>query len=116
MTAHAKKEKLHVVAARVAGFSVMLRLSDGSTVERDFSFVREGVCARLWRGDRLDPRVRVSHGGMALTWPNEIDFELDLILWGWPRSRARTRARRPLARALVGSAGALIPAPIVRDL
>jgi hypothetical protein len=49
---------------------------------------------------------------MALTWPNELDFELDLILWGWPRSRAR----RPLARALVGSAGALIPAPIVRDL
>jgi hypothetical protein len=103
---------LHAVAARVEDFSVMLRLSDGTTVERDFSFVRDGVCARLWRGDRLDKRVRIAHGGKALAWPHEIDFELDLILWGWPRSRRR----RPLARALVGSAGSLIPAPIVRDL
>jgi hypothetical protein len=109
VTAHSKK--LRAVAARVEDFSVILQLSDGTTVERDFSFVREGVCARLWRGDRLDPRVRIRHG-VSLTWPNEIDFELDLILWGWPRSRAR----RPLARALVGCGGSLIPAPIVRDL
>jgi len=85
-------------------------LSDGTTVERDFSFVRGGVLDRLWRHDRLDPRVRVMRGG--LTWPNAIDFELDLILWGWPRSRAR----RPLERALVGCDGALIPAPLVQDL
>lgn len=112
MTKSAKKEPLHVVAARTKGFSVMLRLSDGTTVERDFSLVRGGIFERLWRGDRLDPRVRVVHGGRGLTWPREIDFEMANILWGWPRSRAR----RPLARALVGSAGALIPAPIVRDI
>jgi hypothetical protein len=105
-----KRNMFRVTSARVDGFSVMLTLADGTIVERDFSFMREGVLARLWRKDRLDPRVRVKHG--ALTWPNEIDFELDLILLGWPR----TRRRRPLARALVGSAGALVPAPIVRDL
>jgi len=101
---------MHVVAARVDGYSVILKLSDGSCVERDFSLVRGPALNRIRHRDGLDSRVRVQHG--ALVWPGEIDFELDLILWGWPKSRGR----RPLRRALVGCYGTLAPAPIVSRL
>lgn len=101
---------MHVISVRVDGYSVILKLSDGSSVERDFSLVRGPALDRIRRRDGLDPRVRVKRG--ALIWPGEIDFELDLILWGWPRSKGK----RPLRRAIVGCEGALAPAPVVNRL
>jgi len=101
---------MHVVSAWVDGYSVILELSDGSSVERDFALVRGPAFNSIRRRDGLDPRVRVRRG--TLVWPGEIDFELDLILWGWPRSRGS----RPLPRALVGCGGTLAPAPLVSSL
>jgi hypothetical protein len=101
---------MRAVSASVEGSSVILRLSNGTTIERDFSLVRGPATACIHRARGLDPRVRIAHG--ALVWPGEIDFELDNIIWGWPRPRGG----RPLRRALVGSAGMLIPAPLVREV
>jgi hypothetical protein len=103
---------MRAISARVEGYSVVLELSDGTSVERDFSLVRGGELDRIHRRDGLglDRRVRIKHG--ALVWPGEIDFGLDTILWGWPRPRGG----RPLRRAIVGCRGTIAPAPIVRSL
>jgi len=100
---------VRAVSARVKGFDVILRLSDGTFIERDFSLVRGGVLDRIHRKNGLDPRVRIARG--ALIWPGEIDFDLDTIVWGYPR-----RGRRPIKRAMIGEQGTLIPSPIVREL
>lgn len=99
---------MRAISARVKNLSVFLKLNDGSVVERDFSLCRGPALDRIHRGNRLDPRVRIRDG--RLSWPHEIDFELDLILWGWPH----TKRGRPLKRAVVGCGGSLIPAPIVK--
>lgn len=103
---------LRVVSARVDGHTLVLRLSDGTEVERDFYFVRGPALDHIHRRDRLDPRVRITEH--SVEWPRETDFGLDTILWGTPDQR-RGR-RRPMRRALVGSCGSLVPSPLARDL
>lgn len=106
------QEVVKIVSARVHNYYVILKLSDGSTVLRDFSLCRGSLFKSIHRQDGrgLVSGVRI-HGGM-LSWPNEIDFELDLILWGWPRGKRR----HPIKRAVVGAQGTLIPAPLARSL
>lgn len=101
---------MHAVSVRVDEFAVVIVLDDGSKIERDFSLVRGPAVDRIHRVGGLDRRVRIAHG--ALVWPGDVDFELDNIIWGWPRPRGG----RPMRRAMVGAGGGLIPAPIVRSV
>jgi hypothetical protein len=101
---------MRVISARTQGLSVILRLDDGSCIERDFSLVRGGTLDRIHTKGGLDRRVRIAHN--ALVWHGEIDFGLDTIVWGFPR----VQRRRPLKRAMIGAQGALIPSPLVREL
>lgn len=100
----------HAVKARVNGYVVVLTLSDGTVIERDFTFVF-GSAFKKWRRDPdgIDPRVRLN--GNELAWPNGIDFDVDTVIWGGNKTR-----RRPLQRAVVGAQGSLAPAPWVSEL
>lgn len=104
-----KHNRPTVIKARVIGYVVELTMSDGYVIERDFSFV-DGPAFKKWRRDPngIDPRVRIWND--LLTWPGEIDFELDNIVWGWPRPRRR----RPIKRALPVYGGQLVPVSWVR--
>jgi hypothetical protein len=101
--------RIYAVKARVVGYVVELTMSDGSVIERDFTFV-DGPAFRKWRRDPngIDPRVRLGDGELA--WPGDIDFNLDTVIWGG------SRRSRPLPRAVVGVRGILIPAPWVSEL
>jgi hypothetical protein len=102
-------KELRAVSVAVDGPYVVLRLSDGTHVLRDFSLVRGPALDAIHsRRGCLKAGVRID--GSRLVWKGDIDFELALILWGYPRGRRV----RPLQRALVGAGGTLIPAPLVR--
>jgi hypothetical protein len=85
-------------------------MSDGSTVERDFTFV-DGPAFKKWRRDPngIDRRVRMVGG--ALAWPGDIDFDLEVVVWG-----GNQRRRRPIKRAVVSYGGILVPAPWVNEI
>lgn len=103
--------QLKAVKAKVEGFVVVLTLNDGSVIERDFAFV-DGPVFRRWRKrDGIDKRVKLGDG--ELSWPGEIDFCLDAVIWGGLPPKTR---RRPLKRAAIGGQGCLIPAPWVSDI
>ena len=89
------------------GYSVVLRLSNGTSIERDFSTVkfRGPLARRFHRRGGISKHVRIK--GAALAWPGGIDFELNNIVWGYPRPKGG----QPLRRAIVGEAATLIPAP-----
>lgn len=84
----------------VHGYVVRLYLDDGTHVDRDFAFVRGPVFDRCWRNPRLFARVKVIDG--SLTWPGEVDFCSDSLLWG-----GKMRGRPP-GEAIVGPMGTLI--------
>jgi hypothetical protein len=102
-------KKLKPVDARVDGFVVLLTMSDGSTIERDFVLVSGPAFKRWKRATGIDPRVRLGDG--EIYWPGDIDFSLDTVVWGDPNEKRR----RPLKRAAVVPGG-LMPAPWVRDV
>jgi hypothetical protein len=106
------KSRLKAVRARVVGYVVEITMSDGSVIERDFTFMF-GPAFRRWRHDPngIDRRVRLGDG--ELSWPNGIDFNLDAVIWGDPSSQRRRR--RPIKRGAV-LPGGLIPAPWVTEL
>jgi len=103
--------RIKPVKAKVNGFVVEIAMNDGSVIERDFTFVR-GPAFRKWRGrDGIDRRVRLhvsDDGSGELSWPGDIDFCLDAVIWG---GRAPRKPRRPIPRAVVGVEGRLIPSP-----
>jgi hypothetical protein len=104
------KKRLHVTSAHVNGYVVELTMSDDSIIERDFTFV-DGPAFKKWRRDPngIDRRVRMWNG--LLVWPGDIDFDLDVVVWGGSRTR-----KRPIKRALVSYGGTLIPAPWVNEI
>jgi hypothetical protein len=46
-----------------------------------------------------------------LAWPGDIDFDLDVVVWG-----GNQRRRRPIKRAVVSCGGTLVPAPWVNEI
>jgi hypothetical protein len=104
-------KKLKAVKARVDGFIVLLTMSDGSIIERDFVFLNLPSCKHWKRPTGLDRRVRLN--AYELSWPGDIDFSVDMVVWGTPDELKRRR--RPLQRAAVVPGG-LMPAPWVRDV
>jgi len=100
----------YATKARVNGYIVELTMSDGSIIERDFTFVN-GPAFKKWRRDPngIDRRVRLTRGELA--WPGDIDFDIDTIVWGGSRRR-----RRPIKRAVVTYGGILVPAPWVKEI
>jgi len=104
------KKRPHATRARVNGYVVELTLSDGSIIERDFTFV-DGPAFKKWRRDPhgIDRRVHVGNGELA--WPGDIDFDLDTVVWGADRRR-----KRPIQRAVMSYGGILVPAPWVNKI
>lgn len=94
---------MRIVSAKVTdGFIVRLHLSNGTTVDRDFAFVHGPVFDSIWQDPQRFRRVRVADGG--LTWPGEVDFCTDAVLWGGPRHGKQ----QPVKHATIGARGALI--------
>lgn len=105
-----KSRRPRAVKARVDGYVVELTLSDGSIIERDFTFV-DGPAFKKWRRDPIgiDPRVEIWND--VLHWPSDVDFGLDSLVWGQDRKR-----RRPIKRALPVYGGELVPVTWVKDV
>ncbi len=63
------------------GFHLLLRLTDGTAVERDVRALTAGPVFELIRSDPGRFReVRVEDG--ALVWPNGADLCLGVVIWG----------------------------------
>jgi hypothetical protein len=98
------------VKAKVRGYDSVLTMSDGSVIERDFTFLHGPAFDKLHRRDGIDRRVRLRDG--ELSWPGDINFNVDAIVL----CVACGRRRRPMKRAIVVSDGSLSPAPWVKSL
>ncbi len=64
---------------------VRFRLSDGRSIDRDFSLVEGGVFAETWADPKKFAKVFVAGGSPS--WPNELDFCADVILRGGLKGR-----------------------------
>lgn len=70
-------------AVPLAGRSVRLTLTDGSSVERDLSAVlRGGVLDRVGKHTAVFRRVRVPRGYGTVLWPGDVDLCHDVVIWG----------------------------------
>ncbi len=67
-------------------FRVRLTLTNGDVVERDLDGLIWGpVFEPLRRDPARFPAVSVEAG--TLTWPGDLDFDPDLLIWGGPAPR-----------------------------
>lgn len=74
------------------GHHLELRLTDGSTIERDVSELLLGpVFEEVRRDLAFFRRVRVEGG--TLVWPNGADLCPGVVIWGGPPPKASARPR-----------------------
>jgi hypothetical protein len=78
---------------------VRFNLDNGTYVDRDFSMLSGEVFDSIWKDPKKFKKVRVIGG--CPTWPNDVDFCPDAVLWG------RFGKKQPARFALIGRGGSL---------
>lgn len=88
---------LRIASAKpLDGYRLELRLTDGSTIERDVSKLLVGpVFDEVRRDPTSFRRVRVEGG--TLVWPNGADLCPDVVIWGGPPPSESSARPRPAA-------------------
>jgi Protein of unknown function (DUF2442) len=88
---------LRIVSVKpLEGYRVQLRLTDGSTIERDIGVLLVGrVFDELRRDPALFRAVGVEAG--TLVWPNGADLCPDVVIWGGPPPSEVTARPAPTA-------------------
>lgn len=94
---------LRILRAKVlsVGHVVEFTLSDRTKIERDFSNMSGPVIDPIWRDRKKFEKLKVVQG--VPTWPGNVDFCPDAIIWGgFPSKRGK-----PLVRAKIRKNGRL---------
>ncbi len=80
-------------ATPLDGYRVRLALTNGDVVERDLDGLIWGPVFEPLRRDYSQFRA-VSVEAGTLTWPGDLDFDPDVLIWGGPAPRD-ARAKPP---------------------